>query len=159
MNSALDSESEAVVQEALDMVMQEGKQTIVVIAHRLSTIRNADLIAVVAKGKVVEVGTHQELIEKEGHYHTLVETQKGNRKSLAKEFSSKSSTSSLASSDSRTSLSSMGEEELDEGEKKAVVQEPDISAPVLRFRNVHFKYPTRPKHRIFRGFRRKFFGK
>ena len=60
--SALDNESEKLVQEALDRLMQ-GRTTIVV-AHRLSTIRNADLIAVVDKGRIVEQGSHAQLIKK-----------------------------------------------------------------------------------------------
>ncbi|CAI7878245.1 unnamed protein product [Closterium sp. NIES-53] len=59
--SALDSESELVVQAALDSGLMRGRST-VVIAHRLSTIRNADKIAVVAGGRVVEEGTHEELM-------------------------------------------------------------------------------------------------
>eukprot|EP00897_Mesotaenium_endlicherianum_P002209 jgi/Mesen1/2015/ME000148S01116 len=62
--SALDTESEHVVQEALDRVMV-GRTT-VVIAHRLSTIRNADAIAVVQRGTLVEQGTHEELLQVEG---------------------------------------------------------------------------------------------
>lgn len=58
--SALDAESEKSVQEALDRVMV-GRTTVVV-AHRLSTIRNADVIAVVQGGKIVETGSHEELI-------------------------------------------------------------------------------------------------
>ncbi|CAI9763225.1 unnamed protein product [Fraxinus pennsylvanica] len=72
--SALDSESERVVQEALDMAAM-GRTTIV-IAHRLSTIRNADLIAVVQNGQVMEMGSHDELIEDEhGLYMSLVRLQ------------------------------------------------------------------------------------
>ena len=69
--SALDTESEKVVQEALDRVMV-GRSTIV-IAHRLTTIRNADLIAVVQKGEIVEQGKHAELMSIEGGvYASLV---------------------------------------------------------------------------------------
>lgn len=69
--SALDTESEKVVQEALDRVMV-GRSTIV-IAHRLTTIRNADLIAVVQKGEIVEQGKHAELMSiEEGVYASLV---------------------------------------------------------------------------------------
>ncbi|KAL2505086.1 ABC transporter B family member 15 [Abeliophyllum distichum] len=72
--SALDSESERVVQEALDMAAV-GRTTII-IAHRLSTIRNADLIAVVQNGQVMEMGSHDELIEDEhGLYMSLVRLQ------------------------------------------------------------------------------------
>ena len=64
--SSLDAESEKLVQEALDRLMVG--RTCVVVAHRLSTIRNADIIAVVQGGKVVEKGNHDELIAKNGVY-------------------------------------------------------------------------------------------
>jgi len=54
--SALDAESERVVQETLDRIMIN--RTTIIVAHRLSTIRNADIIAVIHEGKVVEKGTH-----------------------------------------------------------------------------------------------------
>jgi len=71
--SALDSESETLVQEALDNLMQN--RTSVVIAHRLSTIQNADEIIVLQEGKIVERGTHQALIKKNGVYKRLCEMQ------------------------------------------------------------------------------------
>ncbi|KAM6910395.1 ATP-dependent translocase ABCB1 [Xenentodon cancila] len=71
--SALDAESETIVQAALDKVRQ-GRTTLIV-AHRLSTIRNADVIAGFQKGEVIELGTHSELMEKKGVYHTLVTMQ------------------------------------------------------------------------------------
>jgi ABC-type multidrug transport system fused ATPase/permease subunit len=67
--SALDSTSEKVVQEALDKVMKQS--TTIVIAHRLSTIRQADLIVVLDKGSIVEIGNHDALLEKRGHYAEL----------------------------------------------------------------------------------------
>ena len=72
--SALDNKSEAVVQKALDALMQN--KTVFVIAHRLSTIRNADKIAVINEGHLVELGSHEELINKEnGQYKLLYEMQ------------------------------------------------------------------------------------
>ncbi len=67
--SALDTESEKIVQEALDKA-REGR-TSIVIAHRLSTIYGADCIAVIQGGKVVEKGTHSELLAKKGIYYKL----------------------------------------------------------------------------------------
>ena len=71
--SALDTESERLVQDALEKMMQN--RTSVVIAHRLSTIQKADMIVVLSKGKIVEQGKHQELLEKKGTYYNLVAMQ------------------------------------------------------------------------------------
>uniref|UniRef100_A0A8C4R9D5 ATP binding cassette subfamily B member 1 n=1 Tax=Eptatretus burgeri TaxID=7764 RepID=A0A8C4R9D5_EPTBU len=71
--SALDTESEAIVQNALDKA-RKGRTTIV-IAHRLSTVQNADVIASLENGRVVERGTHDELMNRKGVYHTLVTLQ------------------------------------------------------------------------------------
>ncbi|XP_050564999.1 ATP-dependent translocase ABCB1-like [Cygnus atratus] len=73
--SALDTESEKIVQEALDKA-REGR-TCIVIAHRLSTIQNADKIAVIQNGKVIEQGTHQQLLAEKGVYYSLVNVQSG----------------------------------------------------------------------------------
>jgi len=69
--SALDSESEKVVQEALDELMRSQSCTTIVIAHRLSTIRDADAIAVIGGGRVVEKGTHEQLLKKGAAYSSL----------------------------------------------------------------------------------------
>jgi len=78
--SALDAESEAAVQEAIDGMLKREKEshesgespsmTVVVIAHRLSTIRNADVIYVIEAGKVVESGSHEDLVKLDGGAYT-----------------------------------------------------------------------------------------
>ena len=68
--SALDTESEKFVQVALENMMQN--RTSIVIAHRLSTIQKADKIVVMNKGKIVEQGTHDELLALNGNYSKLV---------------------------------------------------------------------------------------
>ena len=72
--SALDNKSEKEVQRALDNISQKNVTT-VIIAHRLSTIKNADLIYAIKGGKVLEQGTHKELLEKGGYYAGLVRSQ------------------------------------------------------------------------------------
>ena len=72
--SALDNKSEAIVQQAIENLMAD--RTVFIIAHRLSTVRNADKIVVVNYGKIAEIGTHEELINKEnGIYASLYKTQ------------------------------------------------------------------------------------
>ena len=71
--SALDTESERLVNEALERLM--AGRTSLVIAHRLSTVRHADTILVMNHGRLVESGTHEELVAKQGTYHLLAETQ------------------------------------------------------------------------------------
>ncbi|KAL2528798.1 ABC transporter B family member 15 [Forsythia ovata] len=96
--SALDSESERVVQEALDMAAV-GRTTII-IAHRLSTIRNADIIEVVQNGQVVEMGSHDELIEDEhGLYTSLVLLQQTEKSTECTSANSISASASIANTD------------------------------------------------------------
>ncbi|XP_077124839.1 ATP-dependent translocase ABCB1-like isoform X2 [Ranitomeya variabilis] len=71
--SALDTESEKIVQQALDNA-RRGR-TCIVIAHHLSTIENADIIAVIKNGRVVECGTHSQLLAKHGEYYAFVNSQ------------------------------------------------------------------------------------
>ena len=72
--SALDNKSEKEVQRALDNISQKNVTT-VIIAHRLSTIKNADLIYAIKEGKVIEQGTHKELLAQNGYYAGLVRSQ------------------------------------------------------------------------------------
>ena len=71
--SALDTESERLVQDALERLMKT--RTTIAIAHRLSTIKNADEICVLHDGEIVERGTHDELLSKDGYYKKLHDMQ------------------------------------------------------------------------------------
>jgi subfamily B ATP-binding cassette protein MsbA len=71
--SALDTESEKLVQDALNTLLRG--RTSIVIAHRLSTINNADKIVVVDQGRIVEEGTHADLMSRRGVYARLIEMQ------------------------------------------------------------------------------------
>lgn len=66
-------EAEHLVQQALERLMQD--KTTLVIAHRLSTIKNADRILVIDQGRIVEAGTHEELLQLKGTYYRLYQTQ------------------------------------------------------------------------------------
>lgn len=82
--SALDAESEHLVQQAIDELIKAGDQTVICIAHRLSTIKDANVICVMQEGKIVESGSHQELLAKDGVYKKLIERQLQGQNSSAR---------------------------------------------------------------------------
>lgn len=133
--SALDNESERLVQQALDNVLSSRKRTTIVIAHRLSTIRNADLIAVLDNGKIVETGSHDELLlSKVGYYRNLVERQTNSPTSIIRE----------PISDTVKAQTTSSPEDLSYSE--------DLSSDVLfEFKDVFFCYPSRPGSQILQG--------
>ena len=71
--SSIDTQTEQLIQNAIEYLLRD--RTSFLIAHRLSTIRNADLILVVRDGRIVEQGTHEELLRAKGYYHTLYSKQ------------------------------------------------------------------------------------
>ncbi|KAL3906406.1 MAG: hypothetical protein SGILL_009283, partial [Bacillariaceae sp.] len=131
--SALDTDSERQVQKSIDKLMKskKHKRTTVIIAHRLSTIRNADKIVVVSDGKVMETGTHDELMEHKGEYYNLVENQTHGKDPAEK----RASTEEIASRQSSSASESLAVND---------------DHPIVRFQSVRFTYPTRPENEIFR---------
>lgn len=139
--SALDSESELIVQEAIEEIISAKKRTTVIIAHRLSTIRNADIIAVVMGGTIVETGTYDELVKSESYFKKLVDSQ--DQTAMKK--------TSLVPD--RSSVASQSESQM--GFDKVPDQIDMDGDPMIEFRNVTFAYPTRPTKTILDKFKLK----
>ncbi|KAG9306772.1 hypothetical protein G9A89_005672 [Geosiphon pyriformis] len=108
--SALDTESERLVQDALDAA--STNRTTVVVAHRLSTIKNADKIVVMQKGEIMEIGRHDELIEREGIYYGLVKAQELKTKRDAHDDNDSDDEESISSQNGETII------EMDEKKKQ-----------------------------------------
>ena len=145
--SALDSESELVVQEALGKLLEAGRRTTIVVAHRLTTIRKADKIAYVANGRVLEYGSHDELMKaNSGYYRSLVENQYGSKASAVTSLVA-GIAGNLHSLDSSNSLQHTGVVKLDTS-----FHADSLSNSVIKFRKVTFAYPTRSSKLILDGF-------
>ncbi|CAN1150210.1 ABC transporter B family member 9 [Linum perenne] len=142
--SALDSESERVVQDALERAM--SNRTTVVVAHRLTTIRNADAIAVVHRGKIVEKGSHDELIkDPEGGYSQLIRLQEGSKKAEQHESRLSGESSSIQEKDrpsfSRTSSRSGSERP---SIRKSFSRDSTDSRPSFSLSGIALGIPPRP---------------
>jgi ATP-binding cassette, subfamily B (MDR/TAP), member 1 len=105
-----------------------------VIAHRLSTIKNADIIAVVSEGTIVEQGSHQELLEKQGRYFDLVEAQ------------------SLHSNEDETKNCKELDSLMHEDDQVTRVEEDEGVRSIIHFHNIVFSYPTRPNQIVLSNF-------
>ncbi|KAI9205902.1 P-loop containing nucleoside triphosphate hydrolase protein [Polychytrium aggregatum] len=123
--SALDTHSERLVQQALDNASKD--RTTVIIAHRLSTIRNADVIVVLQRGKIVEVGNHAELYKLGGVYTGLVDKQKIK---MEVEDTLGINDRSLGRNKKRNSSSNGSSETLEEEEEEFNIKKPDVSEVV-----------------------------
>lgn len=79
--AALDAESETLVQASIDNLLKQSKSiTTIIVAHRLRTVRNADCIAVIKEGRIVELGPHEKLIELEnGYYKGMIDKSMGDK--------------------------------------------------------------------------------
>lgn len=134
--SALDAESELAVQEAIDSLIRKEKRTAIVIAHRLATIRNADKIAVIRKGTVVEAGSHTDLMACSTSYY---------RELINKNESEQSFIRCQRSLAGRQSFIDMDQK--DGGTRCSM-----YSTHHVKFRNLTFSYPTLPKTLVMKGF-------
>jgi ATP-binding cassette subfamily B (MDR/TAP) protein 1 len=130
-------------------VVKAQKRTTVIIAHRLSTIRNADVIAVVMGGSIVEKGTHDELmVASTGYYRNLVEKQH-EAVSRSSSFNSRSSSLSSFGGSSGDIQALDGE---GQGAESNVKKAPAIDQTVIEFKNITFSYPTRPTKKVLTKF-------
>ena len=137
--SSLDSASEAAVQDAIDNVLKSKRVTTFVVAHRLSTIRQADLIVVMDAGKIVETGTHDNLLQKKSAYYSLVQAQKTRQNVETEALQEKAKYTTQASD--FVSVSPF-DETIDSELGRTVA---------IHFSGVSFRYPTRPETDVLRN--------
>jgi len=142
--SALDTQSELVVQEALENIISTQKRTTVIVAHRLSTIRNADIIAVVMGGTIVETGKHDELMNSESYYKKLVQTQ--GKDAMAQRKSSVAAPDAFGKTESQRGFEKVPDSIVDKD-----------ATPLIVFKNVNFTYPSRPDKLILDKFKLKIY--
>jgi len=139
--SALDTESEFLVQNAMDEhLLGTNNMTTIIIAHRLSTIRNADMIAVVKGGTIVENGTHDELLSLDAEYAKLVKAQTTPPRNEDMGVISKT-----------TGVISKATGSFNFNSESVPKHSISFTAPQLEFSDVHFEYPSRPGIGIFKG--------
>ncbi|PVV02765.1 hypothetical protein BB560_002770 [Smittium megazygosporum] len=131
--SALDTESERMVQDAIDKNIKN--KTTITIAHRLSTIKNSDQIYVLGRGKVIENGTHSELLDRKGAYHTLVNAQKlSNVESKQIKRAERTTETTLIKSEKKEEASDVSEKETSIKEKKKRVKIKYLYRILARYR-------------------------
>ena len=138
--SALDTKSEGVVQAALDVAAQ-GRTTIV-IAHRLSTIKTADNIVVMSQGRIVEQGSHDELLEKRSAYYNLVEAQ---RISAANEVKKAEENAQIEESEEELVTSLAPEKTISREKLERSTTSKSVSSAILQSR----KSSSRPQYSLW----------
>ena len=106
--------------------------------HRLSTVRNADSIAVMKAGELVEIGSHEQLMEETGEYYALVQAQEAPHTSISVESTAETPVLTAQSS----GAFAVEEEE----------EEDHLNKPLLQFHGVSFSYPSRPDSQVLKGF-------
>ncbi len=174
-SSALGSESEMIIQESLNKVLNNSSTTTLIVAHRLSTVQNANCILVLCDGRVVEAGKHEHLLARKSLYYTLVQAQSQGRQmqerssfaSFVGKIDRKLPSSGPPNLQIRSGLNTSVKGKVASSKVKEAMTEHDHSCiensqnsgdvrevaetAKIQFRNVHFHYPTRPDNEIIRG--------
>lgn len=138
---ALDSLSELVVQDAIDKVVAESKCTTIIIAHQLSTIRNADLIVAISDGRVVEIGTHDDLLASDKGYY---------RDHVLENMDDEASPSSSSKREAEK-VTLLPELEQIHDAKSEISTRTHSEIPQFVLKDVSFVYPSRPDSLVLKG--------